>query len=371
MSAQLEQADVGVGSAVEDLDTPALLIDLDAMERNIQQIAAQCAQYGVGWRPHTKGLKVPAVARRCIEAGAIGVTCAKVAEAEWLVEGGIDHILIANQVIGAAKLDRVARLRRQADVIFAVDSAEGLAQASAAGVRNGVDLAVVVEVDTGMARCGVAPGEATLAFARQVERATGVKLVGLEGWEGHATSVTDVCEKEQVIQTAVGQLVSSAELCREFGLPIEIVSAGGTATYMQSTKIAGVTEVQAGGGVYGDRTYVGRWGAPLEIALNLLVTVISRPIPTRIVTDAGRKAQTADMGGPLLKDVPNVESYSLHAEHGVVTLSEPSDTPKVGDKLRVIPGYGDWTVFLHDTIFAHRNGRVEEVWPVAPRSSYR
>jgi D-serine deaminase-like pyridoxal phosphate-dependent protein len=308
------------------------------MERNIRQMAAQCAQHGVGWRPHTKGLKVPAVARRCIEAGAIGVTCAKVAEAEWLVEGGIDHILIANEVIGATKLDRVARLRRSADVIFAVDSDEGLAQASAAGLRNGVDLAVVVEVDTGMARCGVAAGEPTLEFARKVSKTPGVKLAGLMGWEGHATAVTDVCAREETIRTAVGQLISTAELCREFGIPIDIVSAGGTATYMQSTTIAGVTEVQAGGGVYGDRTYVGRWGAPVEIALNLLVTVISRPTPTRIVTDAGRKAQTADMAGPMPMDVPNVASYALHAEHGVITLTEPAETPRVGDKLRIIPG---------------------------------
>ncbi len=371
MTIAVQQADARIGTSIQDLDTPTLVVDLDMMERNIAQISQRCREGGVSWRPHSKGLKAIEVARRAINAGAIGITCAKVGDAEFFVNGGIEHILIANEVIGDAKLDRVAQLQSKTDVIIAIDSEYGLAAASAAAVRAGTTIPVVIEVDSGMGRCGVAPGEPTLALARSIENADGIRLVGIMGWEGHTTAITDICGRETEIRAAVGRLVAAAEELREFGHQIDIVSAGGTATYMFSSQVTGVTEIQAGGGIYGDRTYVTRWDAPVECSLVGLVTVISRPTSTRIVTDAGRKALNPDMAGPLPRNLPNVKSYSLHAEHGVIALSEPADTPRVGDKIEIMVGYGDWTVFLHDEVFGHRNGRVEEVWTIAPRIAHR
>ncbi len=370
MSTRVEPSHDVIGTAVTSLDTPALLVDLDLMQRNIERIAERCRASGVGWRPHAKGLKVPAVAQRCLEAGAIGVTCAKVGDAEWLVRGRIDNILIANEIIGDSKLDRVARLRTMANVIICIDSLTGLEMAAAAARRNGVDLAVCVEVDTGMKRCGTAPGEPTLALARAAHETSGIRFEGLMAWEGHALSIADAAERETEVRRAVGELVATAELCQANGLPVRIVSAGGTGTYVLTTTLPGITEVQAGGGVFGDRTYA-RWGAPVDFSLTILTTVISRPTPTRIVVDAGKKAVSADLTPPWPKTVPNVASQWFAAEHTVIELSEPADTPRVGDKIELIAGYGDTTVFLHDELYAHRDGRVEEVWPVAPRVAHR
>src|SRR5439155_18682199 len=251
-------------------------------------IAAKCREGGVSWRPHSKGLKTPAVARRCIAAGAIGMTCAKVGDAEYLLDHGIDHLVIANMVIGDAKLDRVARLSARGDVIISIDSREGLAMAAAAARRNGVEIGVVIEVDTGLHRCGTQPGDETLALAREVVTTPGVRFDGIMAWEGQAVGMPPGPDKDREVREAIAREVATAELLRANGIPVRIVSASGTGTYPLVTTLRGVTEIQAGGGVYGDLTYA-RWGTPVDFALTILVTVTSRPNPQRINVDAGKK----------------------------------------------------------------------------------
>ena len=370
MSVHVQARRDPIGAPVLELDTPALVVDLDLLERNVERIARHCQERGVGWRPQSKGLRVREVARRCVEAGALGITCAKLGDAEWFADGGLDHILIANEIVGASKLERLLALRERADVMLSVDSPDGLAAAGAAARAAGTELGVVLEVDIGLRRCGVAAGEPAVALGRLVQETRGLRLEGLMAWEGHTLSVSDPEARAPEIRAALELLVETAELCRARGLPIHVVNASGTGTYRVATTVPGITEVQAGGGVYGDRTYA-RWGVPVDFALTVAATVISRPTPSRVVLDAGQRAMSIATTLPWPKDLPNVASVAVHVEHCIVELSEPSATPRIGDHLELVAGYHDTTVCLHDELYAARGGRVEAVWPVAPRSSFR
>ncbi len=253
---------------------------------------------GVGWRPHCKSHKSPDIARLQIAAGAIGITCAKLSEAEMLVDAGITDILIANQIVGPIKLERLMRLRRRADIAVAVDGVENVAELARAAEASGVRLRVLIEVDTGTERAGVLPGEPVLALARRVGAYGSLHLAGLMTWEGHTTRIPDPAEKRRAIAQAVGAVVASAQLCRDAGIPIGIVSCGGTGTFETTTTIPGVTEIQAGGGIFGDVRYRTIYNVPVDYALTVLATVTSRPTPTRIIADAGKKAMSTDAGTP-------------------------------------------------------------------------
>ncbi len=358
-----------VGLRKEELDTPALVVDLDAFDRNVARMAATFRQAGVGWRPHTKGLKVPALAHRLLAAGAFGVTCAKVGEAEVMAAAGIRDILVANQVIGEPKVRRLAYLCTQADVVVAVDSPTGIAQLDRAAAEAGTRPRVVVEVDTSMGRCGVAPGEAVAALARRVADAPHLRFAGVFAWEGHCAAIKDPGEKRAAVQEAIGKLVDSAERCRRAGLPVEIVSCSGTGTYQIAATLPGITELQAGGGVFGDVHYRDDFGVDHECALTVVTTVVSRPNPSLIVTDGGFKTFGTTHALPEPTGIPRerVARLSFSAEHGRVLLAEPSDRPEIGDKLEFVVGYSDSTVFLHDVLYGTRDGVVQAAWEIAGR----
>jgi D-serine deaminase-like pyridoxal phosphate-dependent protein len=292
-----------VGQPVAALDTPALLVDLAAFERNVARMAETIVRRaGVRWRPHVKGIKTPALIQRLLAAGATGVTCAKLGEAEVLAEAGIGDFLIANQIVGQPKLARLMALRRRTEVLVAVDNAENADDLDRAAREAGVTQGVVIEVDTGMQRAGVAPGEQVLALARHIAGRRGLRFAGLMTWEASALGRRDPQEKAAEVRRALSQITESAAQCREAGLAAEIVSCGGTGTYWLSAFFPGITEIQAGGGALGDLTYRERLGVDLECALSVLATVTSRPTPRRIICDAGRKALSTDAvpppGGP-------------------------------------------------------------------------
>src|SRR6266851_1660241 len=274
-----------VGQPVQALDTPALLINIPVMDRNIARMAETFRAAGINWRPHTKGLKSPALVERLLAAGASGITCAKTSEAEVMAEAGVRDILIANQVVGAAKIARLLRVRTMADPIVAVDSVANVVELEAAALDASTTLRVVVEVDTGMQRAGTAPGKPTVELAKRVHKSAGLRFVGVMGWEGHATPATP--DKESRIVKAVGQLTQTADACRAAGLPVDIVSCGGTGTYWITARLPGVTEIQAGGGILADVVYREVMGVDHEPAATILATVTSRPTPTRIICDAG------------------------------------------------------------------------------------
>jgi D-serine deaminase-like pyridoxal phosphate-dependent protein len=362
-----------VGLPKEALDTPALIVDLDVFDRNVARMAATFRQAGIGWRPHTKGVKVPALAHRLLAAGAHGVTCAKVSEAEVMAGAGIKDILIANEIVGATKTRRLAALCAQADVVVAVDSLVGVAQLAQAAAAAGTAPRVVIEVDVGMERCGVAPGEAVVALARAVAAAPPLRFVGVMAWEGHTAAMPDADAKRAAIRTAVGKLAGAADDCRAAGLPVTIVSCGGTGTYQTTAHLPGVTEVQAGGGIFGDVHYRDDFRVDHECALTVLTTVISRPSPTTVITDTGFKSLSATHGAPEPIGLPREEvaAVQLSAEHGRVRLKAPNTTLGVGDLLEFIVGYSDSTVTLHDVLYGVRGGRIEAVWPIAGRGKFQ
>jgi D-serine deaminase-like pyridoxal phosphate-dependent protein len=358
-----------VGLPKEALDTPALVVDLDVLDRNVARMAATFRAAGVGWRPHTKGIKVPAVAHRLLRAGAFGVTCAKVSEAEVLVGAGITDVLIANQVVGATKTRRLAQLCTQGDVVVAVDSRVGVAQLAHAAREAGTAPRVVVEVDVGMDRCGVPPGEPAVGLAQEVADSAPLRFAGVMAWEGHTAALPDAEAKVRAIHAAVGLLADTAQACRDAGLAVQIVSCGGTGTYQTTAHLAGVTEVQAGGGIFGDVHYRDDFHVDHECALTILTTVVSRPKPQTVITDGGFKTMSNTHSPPQPLGFPAgaVGAVRLSAEHGIVRLNAPDETLAVGDLLPFIVGYSDSTVMLHDTLYAVRGGLVRAAWPIAGR----
>jgi len=355
-----------VGLPVSELDTPALLVDLDALERNIAAMAADIRGRGCGWRPHAKAHKCPAIAHKQLAAGAHGIAVAKVGEAEIFAAAGVRDILIANQIVGPIKTRRLAELCHHADVAVAVDSLAGVDGLDAAGRTAGTRPRVVIEVDTGMERCGVAPGQAAVELAKEIASRAHLRFAGVMAWEGQAMAMPPGPERDAEIVRACRSLVETAEAIRAAGIPVEIVSAGGTGTYLISAGIEGVTEVQAGGGIFGDLVYRDL-EARVEPALTLLTTCISRPAPDRIVVDAGRKSVDPSLRPPVPKGIAAQRPVALSAEHGRIFLDEPCDTPRVGDRVEFFIGYSDQCVHLHEQMFGVRNGVVETVWPVAAR----
>ncbi len=360
-----------VGQTKWSLDTPALIVDLPILERNIERMAAAFRKAGVNWRPHVKAHKTPAIAWKEIAAGAIGVTCAKVGEAEVMAAAGIRDILIANEIVAQQKIARVVNLLPHADIIVAVDNEANVEALDHAAREKGVRLRVVVEVDIGGNRSGVEPGEPVLALAKKVNACQALQFVGVMGWESHTVSIEDTAMKREAIVQAVGLLTSSADLCRQSGLPVSIVSCGGTGTYWITSELPGVTEIQAGGGVLCDIRYRQQMGVDHEFALTVLSTVTSRPASTRIVCDAGLKAMSSHIASPAPIGVSGVKSLALSAEHCVIELEEPNQQPAIGDRLEFIAGYSDTTVFLHDEIYGIRDGIVEVIWPILARGKLR
>ncbi|MBI3208035.1 MAG: alanine racemase [Candidatus Solibacter usitatus] len=357
------------GRRKEDLETPALCLDLERYQRNAARLAAFLKQHGVSWRPHMKGQKAPRLAQMAVAAGAIGVTCATVYEAEAMAAAGIASILIAHETVGAAKLRRLARLEHKTCVISATDSAEHLHMLADAARAERVIIPVIVELDVGMHRSGIQPGEPAVQLARLAASTEGIRLEGLMGWEGHVTQLQGA-EKTRAAQQSLAALVETARLFREHGLSAEIVSCAGSGTFLESAQVTGITEAQAGGAVFSDLTYQS-WGVDHEFALTVLARVASRPAPDRIIVDAGFKAMSTDHGLPLILELDGVKRLALSAEHATIVLNSPSPNPRVGDLVEFVPSYTDSTVCLHDEMVALRKGVVEEVWEIPGRSGGR
>lgn len=358
------------GLRKEQLDTPVLWVDLDRLESNIAVLARHFATAGVQWRPHVKGIKIPAIAHKAIVAGAIGVTCAKLGEAEVMAAAGIRDILIANQIVGPRKSARLAALQRWANVKAAVDSEANVAELGYAARAAGVEIGLLVEVDTGMKRTGVATGETAVALSRLVHDTAGLRYLGLMAWEGHTLAYEDADKKRREIEKSVGLLAETAERCRAVGLPVKIVSGGGSGTYRVTPFLSGVSEIQAGGAMFCDVAYQS-WGVQTAQSLFVRTMVTSRPAPDRIIFDAGFKAMPRWIAAPQPVGLDDVQSVNASAEHGIVTLNAPNVTVKVGDVFDFVVGYTDATLFLHDFLYGIRGNVVEVVWDIQARGKLR
>ena len=359
-----------IGLPVGELETPALCLDIEIYRRNAARMSAFIIRdHGLLWRPHMKGQKAPELAREAIAAGAMGVTCATLYEAEAMAATGIANILIANQIAGARKQARLAVLARSGGILTITDSEEHAAQLSSAAVAAGVEIPLLIEVNIGMDRCGTEPGATVVSLATAIGRMPGLRFAGVMGWEGHTLSF-EGSEKQTQIADAVGKLTASADACRAAGIPVGIVSASGSGTFRLSAGLPGLTELQAGGGVFSDLNYQ-RWGLDHEFALTVLTRVVSRPTPRRIVVDGGFKTMSVQHGQPRPIMAGAIEKMWLSAEHGVIELSSPSPDPRVGDPIPFIPGYTDSTVCLHDEMCVIRNGALEAVWTIPGRTGRR
>jgi D-serine deaminase-like pyridoxal phosphate-dependent protein len=353
------------------LDTPALMVDLDVMQANIERIANACKAAGIAWRPHMKGIKIPAIAHKAIKVGALGVTCAKLGEAEVMAAAGIGDILVANQIVGAPKIARLTGLQRHAHVKVLVDNQENVSELAAAAREANVRLPVAIEVDIGLSRSGVAPGEQAVELAKHIATERALEFVGIVAWEGHATSIEDPQKKTAAVEKSVALLTDTAALLRRSGFATPIVSCGGTGTYLITAKLPGVTEVQAGGGILSDVRYRTKFHVDHPYALTILSTVISRPNDRRIICDAGKKTMSHDAAVPIPIGLKDVASISFSAEHSRINLDASNAAIKVGDKIEFVVGYGDTTVLLHDELIGVRDGRVEIVWPILGRGKLR
>jgi D-serine deaminase-like pyridoxal phosphate-dependent protein len=349
---------------VSEIPTPALLVDVAAMERNIRHMAEFFAQGPCRLRPHFKAHKTPEIARRQLAAGSCtGLTCATVAEAE-VVADFCDDVLIANQVIGSGKPERVAALAGRIDIKVAVDSETGVAQLSAAASAAGAEVGALVEVAAGF-RCGVPPGEDAVRLTRRVAAAPGLRLRGLMGYEGHAVGIEERASRETTARSAMERLLDSVRLVREAGLPCEIVSAGGTGTYDITGRMEGITEIQAGSYALMDLAYA-RLDIPFENALSLLGTVLSRPSAAMCVADCGHKSCTYDHGNPSVIGIEGASVAFLSDEHASIAI--PAGSPLApGDRVLLRPGHVDPTINLHDVLYAVDGEEVVGVWPVAAR----
>jgi D-serine deaminase-like pyridoxal phosphate-dependent protein len=351
-----------------DLDTPVLCVDLDAFEKNLETLAATVRNGGKAWRPHSKGHKSPAVAWRQIRAGAIGVTCAKVSEAEVMANAGIRDILIANVIAGQPKVERLAALCCSADPIICCDHFAQAEPIAAACRRRGVTCRVLVDINIGMNRTGCRPGMDAVDLGEAISKLEGLELVGIMGYEGHLLKIADPIDKEKQIRGALDVLGNCREMFHRQGLRCDIVSAGGTGSVTIAAQSPSVTELQSGGGVFGDPFYrdACQVGA-ITPALTILATVNSRPSLERAVLDAGRKTMNPEVALPTVVGYPDAVVSSMSAEHAVLTLGPKSQNLKIGDQVELVVSYHDWTTVLHDQFVACRGDRVEAVWPILGR----
>ncbi|PYV44335.1 MAG: alanine racemase [Acidobacteria bacterium] len=336
-----------------------MLLDMAAMECNLQTMARFFSQGSVGLRPHFKNHKCPTLAFRQLAAGAIGMTCATVAEAECLARHGVQSLLIANEIADPIKIDRFIDLAGQTEVMVCVDNEKIVDAIAAAARKKRIQPGLLVDVDVGLHRCGVQPGEAAVRLAKAVLE-KGLQFRGLMGYEGQVLRKPPGPEKVEAASAAMRLLIECRDLIEGAGIPVEIVSAGGTGSYNISGRYPGVTEIQAGSYLVMDTDYR-QCCTDFQLALSLLTTVISKTEGERVVVDAGLKTLSAERGMPSVKGIDDVTLKRLNAEHGVIQLENPSVALQVGDKIELWVHYSDATINLHKRIYSIRNGEVEEV----------
>jgi 3-hydroxy-D-aspartate aldolase len=368
-----------IGAPFSEIDTPALVLDLDAFERNLDAMAQEGRRLGVRLRPHAKTHKSPVIAAKQIARGAVGICCQKVSEAEVFVASGIADVLISNEVVGGPKIERAARLARQARIGVCADSAEAVEALAAAAQRAGSRIEVYVEIDAGGRRCGVATAAAAVELAGKIASFPSLAFAGLQAYCGTAQHLRKPEERRAAISSAQALTAETVELLAKAGLECPTVGGGGTGTYELEGTSGVWNELQPGSYVFMDADYAkntrdGEGHAPaFEHALFVLTTVMSRS-PDRSVVDAGHKALSNDSGFPAVWAMPDVCYGRPSDEHGVLDFGAGSRKLILGEKLLLVPGHCDPTVNLYDWFvgvrrFGTPDASVESLWPVAARGA--
>lgn len=363
-----------IGDTLDQIETPALVVDLDAFERNLRKMAEFARRTGIRLRPHAKTHKSTAVALKQIALGAVGQCCQKVGEAEVLVRGGVRDVLVTNEIVDEGKLRRLAALAGDATIGLCFDAAEPAALASLVAKDMGVRLDALVEIEVGMQRCGVAPGAPAAALARRIAEFPGLRFRGLQAYHGSAQHLPTWQEREQAIAAAADAVRGTIEALQQAGLPCEMVTGAGTGTYQLEAASGLWHELQAGSYAFMDTDYArigGRNGgrfADFEHSLFVLATVMSVTPGERAVVDAGLKSLSMEKGPPWVHGRSELEVIGVSDEHGKVRAKSGA-LPQRGERLLLIPGHCDPTINLHDWYVGLRRGRVEALWPINARGA--
>lgn len=344
-------------TALKALNTPALLVDLDCMEANLHRMASFFRDRPAGLRPHFKTHQVISLASKQIETGAIGITCARLEHAEALVEHGIKSVLIASEIAGENMVRRFVELSRGAPVIAAVDDATVISDMARQARGRTYELNLVVDLDLGLNRCGVPPGDAALQLAQFI-LGKGMKFRGLMGYHGNLR-LPPGPEKEQRTQSALQDLIRTKNLLEQNGIAVEIVSCAGTSDYPIAAEFPEVTEIQAGSYLLMDAWYE-RLAPEFKPALSVLATVISKTSESRLAANAGVKTVNTGRGLPAIKGNPGLRVRAMHAEHALIDILDPSISIEAGDQIEIWVQYLDGTVSLHDEMYGVRSGKIVE-----------
>jgi D-serine deaminase-like pyridoxal phosphate-dependent protein len=362
---------------IDELDTPAVVVDLDVLDRNLKRLAAYSRDHQLAFRPHTKTHKIPEIARKQIETGACGITVAKVGEAEVMAEAGLDNILIAYPILGKPKLDRLMKLAHSRRITVALDSVEAVDGISSAANQSGCNLGILVECDLGMQRCGLQTVPEILKLARHVSSLPNVVFNGILFYVGQIW--VDPASQPGVLEQIGIRVQEILEALQKDGLPCQVVSGGSTPTAFNSHWIKGLTEIRCGTYVFNDRNTLGLGACSLaDCALNVLVTVVSNAVSGKAMIDGGSKTFSSDRllsggksGFGLVLEQPAIIFESMSEEHGQLVLSASDYRPHVGERLSILPNHVCACVNLHDEIFYHRSGVVEGSWSVKGRGRLR
>ncbi|HZT31166.1 MAG TPA: alanine racemase [Bryobacteraceae bacterium] len=359
---------------ISDLDTPALLIDVEIMERNLQRAAEYARAHGLRLRPHTKTHKIPALGRRQLDLGAVGLTVAKVGEAEVMLRSEPPDLLLAYPLFGRQKLARLMQVARRTRVTVSLDDPTAAAELAAAARQAAVEVGVLAEMDVGMGRVGVDPGSEVVELARRVAGLPFLRFEGVAFFPGHINPSLEDGQIERLAET-VGQVVQSV---RAAGLEVRIVSGGSTPLLYHSHRIRGMNEIRPGTYIFNDRN-TALWGgcALADCAATILTTVVSTARPGQVVIDAGSKTLSSDLavngaeGYGQVVEAPAAVVRRLNEEHGYVDIREVSGTWKIGDRLHIIPNHVCVTVNLQESVYGIRGETVEQVWEVEARGKVR
>lgn len=376
-----QAGDLGLNAHLVDLpngrwrlNTPSLVIDLDRFEENISRMARHCAQHGIALRPHTKTHKSIEIARRQVRAGAIGICCAKLGEAEIFAAGGIESILVTSPIVTAEGARRLAAVNRASpDLMVVIDNAAALHLLASAGAASDRPLKVLVDIDVGQRRTGILPGDGALALARLVAVTPELRLAGIQGYAGHLMHILDGRERETESAAVMTILADMRATLEAQGLPCPIVTGGGTGTFDLDTRAGVLTEFQAGSYIFMDVQYDEVWEAddvppPFETALFVQSTVISANHPGRATTDAGLKAFATDAAPPrILGGAPEGTRYVFRGdEHGGLELP-PTTALDIGATITCAVPHCDPTVNLYDHYHVVRGDTLVDIWPVDAR----
>ncbi len=362
-----------IGMSLEEIDTPALIIDLDAFETNLRRLPTQIAGRPVRLRPHAKTHKCPVIALQQVELGAVGVCVQKVGEAEAMVQGGVKDVLVTNEIVGRQKLRRLAALAHLARIGVCVDDAGQVRALEEAAGEARVTLPVHVEVNMGGNRCGVEPGEPALALARAIAAEPHLAFAGLQAYHGSAQHIRSWDERRQAIAQAAEKAALTRDLIAKNGIPCPNVTGAGTGSFEFEADSGVYTELQCGSYIFMDADYGrnrDRDGAAISAfrpSLFVWATVMSRPTGERAIVDAGLKALAFDSGPPLVWDEPAATYERASDEHGRLAVTGATNRLFVGDKIRLVPGHCDPTVNLYDWYVGVRGNRVEALWPITAR----